>query len=204
MNAYPITFSMEIKERLNIYCVLLKEWQKKINLVSSATLENMWERHFQDSAQLYSLLPKEEKSSVVYDLGSGAGFPGMVLAIMGRNDMVLCESSSKKCSFLKEIKKQTHTKVIIDNIRAERLPPRTANAIVARAVKPLEGLLKIAAPLKNKKGICIFPKGVNWKKELLLAEKSYHIEYDLVESITSKESFIFVIRNIEKKNVIKK
>ena len=116
MNAYPITFSMEIKERLNIYCVLLKEWQKKINLVSSATLENMWERHFQDSAQLYSLLPKEEKNSVVYDLGSGAGFPGMVLAIMGRNDMVLCESNNKKCSFLEEVKKQTHTKVIIDTL----------------------------------------------------------------------------------------
>ena len=92
-----LTFSKEEKEKLEIYSSLLKNWQKKFNLVSSASLINIWERHFQDSAQLYSLLPKEKKGAVVYDIGSGAGFPGMVLAIMGRKDMVLCESSTKKC-----------------------------------------------------------------------------------------------------------
>lgn len=203
MRQDSITFPMEIKEKLDTYSFLLKEWQKKINLVSNSTLENMWERHFQDSAQLYSLLPKEEKGSVVYDVGAGAGFPGMVLAIMGRKDIVLCEANKKKCVFLEEIKKQTHTKVIIDNIRAELLPSRSANVIIARAVKPLKGLLKIAAPLIKSKGLCIFPKGANWKKEMNIAEKFYNIEYDLVQSITSKESFIFVIHNIEKKNVNK-
>ena len=203
MKEYAIPFSKEIKEKLNIYSFILKDWQKKINLVSNSTLVNMWERHFLDSAQLYSLLPKQEKGSVVYDVGTGAGFPGMVLAIMGRKDIVLCESSKKKCIFLEEVKKQTHTQVIIDNIRAELLPSGSANAVVARAVKPLEGLLKIAEPLINRKGLCIFPKGVNWKKELSIAEKIFHIEYDLVKSITSKESFIFVINSIEKKNVIK-
>ena len=93
MRQDSITFPMEIKEKLDTYSFLLKEWQKKINLVSNSTLENMWERHFQDSAQLYSLLPKEEKESVVYDVGAGAGFPGMVLAIMGRKDIVLCEAN---------------------------------------------------------------------------------------------------------------
>ena len=203
MKDYTITFSKEIKEKLNIYSFILKDWQKNINLVSNSTLENMWERHFQDSAQLYSLLPKEEKGSVIYDVGSGAGFPGMVLAIMGRKDIVLCEANKKKCDFLEEIKKQTHTKVIIDNIRVELLPAHSANVVIARAVKPLKGLLKIAAPLIKSKGLCIFPKGVNWKKEMNIAEKFYHIEYDLVQSITSKESFIFVIHSIEKKNVNK-
>ena len=203
MRQDSITFPMETKEKLDTYSFILKEWQKKINFVSNSTLENMWERHFQDSAQLYSLLPKEEKGSVVYDVGAGAGFPGMVLAIMGRKDIVLCEANKKKCVFLEEIKKQTHTKVIIDNIRAELLPPRSANAVIARAVKPLEGLLKIAKPLINRKGLCIFPKGVNWKKELSIAEKFFNIDYDLVQSITSKESFIFVIKNIESKNAIK-
>jgi len=199
MRQDSVTFSMEIKEKLDTYSFLLKEWQKKINLVSNSTLENMWERHFQDSAQLHSLLPKEEKGSVVYDVGAGAGFPGMVLAIMGRKDIVLCESNKKKCIFLEEVRKQTHTKVIIDNIRAELLPSHSANVVIARAVKPLKGLLKIAEPLINRKGLCIFPKGVNWKKELSIAEKFFHIDYDLVKSITSKESFIFVINNIEKK-----
>ena len=203
MKEYAIQFSKETKEKLNIYSFILKDWQKKINLVSDSTLENMWERHFLDSAQLYSLLPKQEKGSVVYDVGTGAGFPGMILAIMGRKDIVLCESSKKKCTFLEEVKKQTHTKVIIDNIRAELLPSNTANSVIARAVKPLEGLLKIAKPLINRKGLCIFPKGVNWKKELSIAEKFFHIDYDLVQSITSKESFIFVIKNIESKNAIK-
>jgi len=203
MKEYAIQFSKETKEKLNIYSFILKDWQKKINLVSDSTLENMWERHFLDSAQLYSLLPKQEKGSVVYDVGTGAGFPGMILAIMGRKDIVLCESSKKKCTFLEEVKKQTHTKVIIDNIRAELLPSNTANSVIARAVKPLEGLLKIAKPLINRKGLCIFPKGVNWKKELSIAEKFFNIDYDLVQSITSKESFIFVIKNIESKNAIK-
>ena len=203
MRQDSITFPMETKEKLDTYGSILKEWQKKINLVGNSTLENMWERHFLDSAQLYSLLPKQEKDSVVYDVGSGAGFPGMVLSIMGRRDIVLCESSKKKCTFLEEVRKQTHTKVIIDNIRAELLPPRSANAVIARAVKPLEGLLKIAEPLINRKGLCIFPKGVNWEKELKIAEKVFHIEYDLVKSITSKESFIFVIHSIEKKYVNK-
>ena len=85
MKDYTIPFPMEIKEKLNIYSSILKDWQKSINLVSNSTLENMWERHFQDSAQLYSLLPMEEKGSVVYDLGSGAGFPGIVLAIFNKN-----------------------------------------------------------------------------------------------------------------------
>ena len=203
MRQDSITFTMKTKEKLDTYGFILKEWQKKINLVSNSTLENMWERHFQDSAQLHSLLPKEEKGSVVYDVGAGAGFPGMVLAIMGRKDIVLCEANKKKCVFLEEVKKQTHTKVIIDNIRAELLAPRAADAVIARALRPLGGLLKIAEPLIKKGGVCIFPKGVNWKKELIVAQNFYHIEYDLVKSITSKESYIFVIHSIERKNVTK-
>ena len=197
------TFSREEKEKLEIYSSLLKSWQKKFNLVSNSSLVDIWERHFQDSAQLYSLLPKEKKGAVVYDIGSGAGFPGMVLAIMGRKDMVLCESSTKKCKFLEEIKIQTQTKVIIDNIRAEILPSQTASAVIARAVTSLRGLLDLTAPLIKEKGLCIFPKGANWKKELILAESFFNIEYDLVKSRTSKESNIFVIHSIEKKNGIK-
>ena len=156
MQEQVLTFSKEEKEKLEIYSSLLKNWQKKFNLVSSASLMDIWQRHFVDSAQLYSLLPKEKKGAVVYDIGSGAGFPGMVLAIMGRKDMVLCESSRKKCNFLEEIKRQTQTEVIIDNIRAEMLPSQTASAIIARAVTSLSGLLNLTAPLLKEKGLCIY------------------------------------------------
>ena len=99
MNAYSVPFSITVKEKLTIYSDLLKTWQKKFNLVSNSTLDNLWERHFIDSAQLYSLLPKEKKGAVIYDIGAGAGFPGMVLAIMGRKDIILCEANYKKCTF---------------------------------------------------------------------------------------------------------
>ena len=115
-------------------------------------------------------------------------------------DIVLCESSTKKCIFLEEVKKKTNTNVIIDNIRAEKLPLRSASAVIARAVSSLSVLLSISLPLLSKKGVCIFPKGINWKKELLFAQKRFHIDYKLVKSLTSKESNIIIINNIEKIN----
>ena len=105
------SFSKEKQEKLELYCLLVKSWQKKYNLVGASTLENIWERHIIDSSQLYRLLPREQAGKVTYDIGSGAGFPGMVLAIMGRKDMVLCESSIKKCIFLEEAKKRDHRKI---------------------------------------------------------------------------------------------
>jgi len=203
MKVNPLSFSMDVRGKLKIYDDLLKTWQKKFNLVGPSTLNNSWHRHFQDSAQLYSLLPRPQNDRVVYDIGTGAGFPGMVLAIMGRKDMVLCESNEKKCLFLEEVKKKTSSNVIIDNIRAELLPEKSATAVIARAVTSLEKLLIMASPLLSNNGICIFPKGINWKKELLFAEKRFHIEYKLVKSITSKDSYIVIIKNIERINVRK-
>ena len=196
-------FSKEVLGKLEIYHDLLISWQKKYNLVGPSTLKDIWERHFIDSAQLFSLLPEQYRDKPVYDIGSGAGFPGMVLAIMGRRDLVLCESSSKKCAFLEEVKKKTKTNVIIDNIRAESLPSCSAIAITARAVTSLSGLLYLSIPLLTKKGVCIFPKGINWKKELLFAQKRFHIDYKVVESITSKDSSIIIINRAERINGFK-
>ena len=200
MRLSTFSFSNEEQEKLEIYCCLIKSWQKKVNLVGPSTIENMWERHIIDSAQLYNLLPRAQAGKVIYDIGSGAGFPGMVLAIMGRKDLVLCESNKKKCSFLEEVKRKTNSNVIIDNIRAELLPSSSASVIIARAVSSLSDLLDISLPILSKNGVCIFPKGINWKKELLFAQKRFHIDYKLVKSITSKESNIIIINNFEKIN----
>ncbi len=200
MRLSTFSFSNEEQEKLEIYCCLIKSWQKKVNLVGPSTIENMWERHIIDSAQLYNLLPRAQAGKVIYDIGSGAGFPGMVLAIMGRKDLVLCESNKKKCSFLEEVKRKTNSNVIIDNIRAELLPSSSASVIIARAVSSLSDLLDISLPILSKNGVCIFPKGINWKKELLFAQKRFHIDYKLVKSITSKESNIIIVNNFEKIN----
>ena len=203
MDVSLFPFSKEVIEKLDVYYDLIINWQKKYNLIGPSTLKNIWERHFIDSAQLFTLLPDENEGKAIYDIGSGAGFPGMVLAIMGRNDVVLCESSTKKCAFLEEVKKRTSTNVIIDNIRAESLPLRSAIAVTARAVASLTGLLTVSLPLLEEKGVCVFPKGINWKKELLFAQKRFHIDYKLVESITSKDSSIIIINRAEKINVFK-
>ena len=204
MDSSSPLFSKEALEKLELYYDLLISWQKKYNLVGPSTLKHIWERHFIDSAQLFSLLPEQQKDKPIYDIGSGAGFPGMVLAIMGRKDIVLCESSSKKCIFLEEVKNKTNANVIIDNIRAESLPSCSSIAIIARAVTSLSGLLNLSIPILAKKGMCIFPKGINWKKELLFAQKRFHIDYKVVESITSKDSSIIIINRAERINAFKK
>jgi len=195
----PLGFSKEIKKSLKAYEYLLKDWQNKFNLVGRKSLNDVWSRHILDSAQLLRLMPKESVNQITYDIGTGAGFPGLVLAILGRKDIVLCDSNKKKCSFLHEVKNKLNLNVIIDNIRAEDLPPNSANIVVARAVAPLEKLIALSWPLLKKNGIAIFPKGKNWKNELISAQKHFFMEYELVKSITSDVSYIFIVNRIEKK-----
>ena len=195
----PLGFNEDVINNLKLYEGLLKVWQNKLNLVSEGSLKDIWNRHIIDSAQLLSLLPNEKSSKIIYDIGSGAGFPGLVLAILGRKDIVLCESNSKKCHFLEEVRERLALNVIIDNIRAESLPIKSSHAVLARAVAPLERLIPLSWPLLEVGGIAIFPKGKNWKNELMKAQKDYLMEYDLVKSITSRLSHIFIIKKAEKK-----
>ena len=103
--------SRETLERLRIYEALLRKWQAKINLVGPATLDDAWRRHFLDSAQLFPLLPAN--AQVVVDLGSGAGFPGLVLAVMGVPTVHLIESDLRKAAFLREVARETATPAIV-------------------------------------------------------------------------------------------
>ena len=199
MGENPLGFNKEIIKKLRLYEKLLINWQKKFNLVSNNSMCDLWNRHIIDSAQLLSLLPKEKKNKITYDIGSGAGLPGIVLAILGRKDIVLCESNTKKCLFLKEVSRNLQLDVIVDNIRAESLPKRSGCVVLARAVAPLEKLISISLPLLEVGGIAIFPKGKSWNKELRLAQRTFLLEFDLVKSITSELSYIFVIKKAEKK-----
>ena len=199
MREDEIYFSESILSSLDIYIELIKKWQKNINLVSKNSVNDLWYRHVLDSAQLYSQLPAPKKGLYIYDLGSGAGFPGMVLAIMGRKDIILCESNKRKCEFLKEVSRITNTNISIVNIRAQKLDGRSALAITSRALASLDALLEISMPILREKGVCVFPKGRTWKEELTVAEKKFIINYNTVQSITSSDSKIIIITKVRKK-----
>ena len=199
MREDEIYFSESILSSLDIYIELIKKWHKNINLVSKNSINDLWNRHVLDSAQLYSLLPAPKKGLYIYDLGSGAGFPGMVLAIMGRKDIILCESNKRKCEFLKEVSRITNTNISIVNIRAQKLDGRSALAITSRALASLDALLEISMPILREKGVCVFPKGRTWKEELTVAEKKFIINYNTVQSITSSDSKIIIITKVRKK-----
>ena len=199
MREDEIYFSESILSSLDIYIELIKKWQKNINLVSKNSIDHLWNRHVIDSAQLYSLLPAPKKRLYIYDIGSGAGFPSMVLGIMGRKDIILCESNKRKCEFLKEVSRITNTNISIVNIRAQKLDGGSALAITSRALASLDALLEISMPILREKGVCVFPKGRTWKEELMVAEKKFIINYNTVQSITSSDSKIIIITKVRKK-----
>ena len=136
-----------VLERLEAYVALLRKWQPKVNLVASRSLKDVWRRHILDSAQLGPLLPLGAKS--IADIGSGAGFPGLVLAILagqfGINAKIhLIEGNGRKCAFLREANRITGAGAKIHHSRAEKLSNFSTDVIIARAVTSLDELLEYA------------------------------------------------------------
>jgi len=131
--------SRETRERLNTYAELLRKWQRSINLVGPKTLDDLWNRHFVDSAQLLPLIPPTAR--VLVDFGSGAGFPGLVLAILGMAEVHLIESDQRKATFLREVARATGTPVTVHAKRIEQVTPFPADIVSARALAPLGDLL---------------------------------------------------------------
>lgn len=194
--------SRETIAELKAYEVSLKEWQTKLNLVSSSSLDNAWERHFLDSMQLYRLIP--ETAKVLYDFGSGAGFPGMVLAIMLKNrtpylKVNLIESIKKKTLYLNEVKQITNTDVNIINDRIENIKPQKADVITSRAMASLDKLLTYTEKFCGRHTKCIFPKGKSYKEEVAQAKNLWSFDLEVLPSEQSDEGVILIISNISKK-----
>jgi 16S rRNA (guanine527-N7)-methyltransferase len=190
--------SRETLARLVLYADLLKHWQSKINLVSPASLDAIWSRHMLDSAQLTNHIPSETK--IITDLGSGAGFPGLVIAIITGIETRLVEADSRKAAFLREVIRQTNATAEIHNGRAENIDPWPSDIITARALAPLPKLLTYAARFfrpgsTGKTSLCLFLKGATWREELTEAEKSWHIQYQDVVSITDPSGRILILTN---------
>lgn len=188
----------DITEKLKIYQDLLLKWQPKINLVSSSTLDNAWERHFEDSAQIAGFIPKEAKKLV--DLGSGAGFPGLVLAIMRPDiDVSLIESDQKKCSFLKTVSRETGICVTVHNDRIEDVSHETEpDVVTARALASLKGLFEYCKSwiITNPKITLIFMKGAKADIELEELAKSWTYDCRTFVSKTDENAKILVFSNI--------
>lgn len=184
---------MNNKAKFNLYEKLLREWSEKMNLVAPSTLESIQERHFADSAQLADIIPS---GVTVIDLGSGAGFPGVVLAILGWN-VVCIESIGKKAAFLEEVKTQLNLdNLTIYNGRVEvfipTLPRDKKNIIfTARAFAPLIKILDYVAKTKCR---LFLLKGREVLNEISVAKQKYKFDYDLIPSKTG-DGYILIIQN---------
>jgi 16S rRNA (guanine527-N7)-methyltransferase len=202
MQDLRVDVSRETRDQLESYVHTLGRWQKAINLVSKATLEDIWLRHILDSAQLLPLVPK--KAERLVDLGSGGGFPGLVLAALRPElEVTLIESDARKGAFLGEaarrmaLKKQP--KIVISRIEAA--PPAGADVVTARALAPLGQLLAWAAPHRTDTAICLFHKGKGWQAELNEAMKDWDIEAQPFASVTDRESVLLRIRQFSAKGL---
>ncbi len=172
--------SRETLERFDTYAKSLRRWRRAVNLVGSATLRDVWRRHFLDCAQLWPHLPSP--AGRVVDLGSGAGFPGLVLAILGAGDVHLIESDGRKVAFLREAARVTATQVTIHAARIEAVAPLRAGVVTARGCAPLKRLLPLASRHLRTGGICLFPKGRHVDAELTEAKKKWNMRIGRVPS----------------------
>ena len=186
--AAQIAVSRETLDRLQALAELLTRWTQRINLVSKSTLPDLWRRHILDSAQLADHIPKTARS--LADLGSGGGFPGLVLSAMTDLDIHLIESDARKCAFLREAARTMGKTVTIHNIRIEAAPALSADIVSARALAPLDQLLGYAYPILAPSGICLFLKGTSLETELTAAKKIWHIDSTQHRSLSDPSSWI--------------
>ncbi|BBK34704.1 16S rRNA m(7)G-527 methyltransferase [Stella humosa] len=195
-NGAPDNVSRETRERLAIYVDLLGRWNARINLVSASTMADPWQRHIWDSAQL---LPDAlAVGGRMADLGSGAGLPGLILAIMGRPTVALLESDQRKCAFLREAARATATEVIILQGRMEALPPADATLVTARACAPLDRLLAHAMRHLVAGGTALFLKGRSADEEIAEARKTWTFDVHRRPSTTDPEACVLRLENISR------
>ena len=191
--------SRETLDRLQAFADLLAERQKVQNLVSSNSLEDLWRRHMLDSGQLVDLLPGG--AEVLVDIGSGAGFPGMVLAVVTGIPVVLVESNSRKAQFLRDVAAQIGASVTVINARIEdaggESVEKPVDILIARALAPLSKLCEMADSLAAR--TCLFMKGARWQEELTEARKRWKIDVETIESRTSPDSRILRITRLKRR-----
>ncbi|HMQ94564.1 MAG TPA: 16S rRNA (guanine(527)-N(7))-methyltransferase RsmG [Amaricoccus sp.] len=188
-------------QHFETYLALLEKWNRTINLVSPASLDDAWRRHVLDSAQLWRLCPPDARNWL--DLGSGAGFPGLVVALLARMAgaplrVTLVESDERKCAFLRTVASTCALDARIETGRIEDLPPALADVISARALAPLDKLLGYAQIHRAACGIGLFPKGRTVHKEVTEARRNWRFDCQLHPSATDPDAAIVEVGALER------
>jgi len=180
----------ETMAKLSIYAEMLSDWQTRMNLVGAATLPHVWERHFADSAQLLPLAPR---GTTWLDIGAGAGFPGIVIALLDpMAHLTLVESVAKKCRFLAAVVAELGLKsrITIENRRIEDLRPLAPQIITARALASLTQLFRWGLPHAKSDTIWLLPKGARYEAEIADAKSRFHFHHEEIPSRTSLDARI--------------
>ncbi|MCG7493941.1 16S rRNA (guanine(527)-N(7))-methyltransferase RsmG [Thalassobius sp. Cn5-15] len=199
MNDLGLDVSRETLDRLHAYVALLEKWNPHINLVARSTLSRIWERHFVDSAQIFGYAPEYADHWV--DLGSGGGFPGLVVATLSlelRPDMqvTLVESDTRKATFLRTVIRELGLKATVIDQRIEAIRPLNADVLSARALADLTMLLSFADQHLSETGIALFPKGATWEKEVQDALQTWRFSSERFTSKTESEAVVLRIREV--------
>ncbi len=184
-------------DSLEQYAVILKKWQKRFNLVGASTLNDLWNRHFLDSAQLFPLI--SDTAGVIVDLGSGAGFPGLVLSIMGANNIHLVESDANKTEFLRQVIRETKAPATLHRTRIESYDGPKANIVTSRACAPLVELLDYASAVCSMNARFLFLKGRNWQAELTESRTVWHLDHYCHPSRTNPDGIILEINEFKRR-----
>lgn len=189
--------SRETLAHLKAYVGLLEDWNARHNLVSAASLQDVWRRHVWDSAQLVRYIPDTARRLV--DLGSGAGFPGLVLAelLRGKLQVTLFEATAKKCRFLEEVRDRLGLGSVVRNDRMEEAPRETFDVVTARACAPLDKLLLYAQNFMGRRTVGLFLKGQNVGVELTQARNSWKMKALQHPSLTDPSGVVLEVRELE-------
>lgn len=198
--------SEAVWQKLQAYAGHLEHWQKTLNLVAPSTLPALWERHILDSWQLLPLVSadaereaKVNAAGSLVDLGSGAGLPGLVLAIAGVPDVHLIESNHRKAAFLRFVAEQTGLDCQVHAARAESVGRETTGpvaVITARALTALPGLLGLCLPFCDADTRLLLPKGARWQEEVRAAEIRFSFALTVHESVTDRQAVILELRSL--------
>lgn len=191
--------SRETLDKFKRYAELLAEWQAKINLIGPATTGDVWGRHFYDSAQLLPLVLKSSPGRgprTWLDMGSGAGFPGLVLSLLGENSVFLAEPSAKKCAFLRQVIRETGAGAKILQAKVKDIETFPVDIVTSRALAPIADLLEWGAPYLREGGEFWLLKGNSAEEELTLVKKNWNMTTEIFPSKTGNGGKILRFSNI--------
>lgn len=195
-----LNVSRETSERLECFAAVLKKWNPSINLVSRNSLEQLWTRHIVDSIQLFRCV---RPAGHWVDLGSGGGFPGLVVAILAAEEcpdlrVTLIESDQRKSAFLRNAAREVGVPCSVIAKRIEQTEPQQADILSARALADLTALLGFAERHLRPDGVALFPKGVTWQKECDAARQQWNFDAEAITSMTEPQAVILKIKGVSR------